>query len=92
MEAARVIWRGTVALSHLATWCSPPGGGKTAVAQFAAGELAAAIAHLAALPEERTALGRAAYARVRETFSFEQMTGLYEDLYDRLCPVKRRDD
>jgi glycosyltransferase involved in cell wall biosynthesis len=54
-------------------------------------ELAEAIAQIAANPEERRALGRSAYTRVRETFSFEQMTELYDDLYFRLCPAKRRD-
>lgn len=40
MEETRLIWRDAVALSHLAVWSSPANGGKTALARFAAGELA----------------------------------------------------
>lgn len=40
MEATRKIWRDLIAQNHLQAWIGPAGSGKTAVATFAAGELA----------------------------------------------------
>ncbi len=42
MKQTRMIWRDIIAASHLAVWSAPGNGGKTALACFAAGELAAA--------------------------------------------------
>ncbi|MDH3461420.1 MAG: hypothetical protein OEM00_10720 [Burkholderiaceae bacterium] len=41
MQQTRLIWRRIIALSHLAVWCSPAGGGKTTIAKLAAAEMAA---------------------------------------------------
>ncbi|MFM9917851.1 MAG: hypothetical protein ACKVOX_18770 [Rhizobacter sp.] len=41
MKETRLIWRGIVAMSHLSVWSAPGNGGKTSLAKFAAGELAA---------------------------------------------------
>jgi hypothetical protein len=43
MEATRMIWRDIIASSHLSVWSAPGNGGKTSIAKFAAGELAAAF-------------------------------------------------
>lgn len=40
MKATRMIWRDTIAASHLSVWSAPGNGGKTTIAKFAAGELA----------------------------------------------------
>ncbi|HEY2036583.1 MAG TPA: glycosyltransferase [Steroidobacteraceae bacterium] len=59
---------------------------------FASGDVAAAAAQLRRLierPELRRALGGAAAARVRGTFSIEAMLQGYEELYRRLWRQKR---
>ena len=34
MKATRLIWRDTIALSHLSVWSAPGNGGKTTMARF----------------------------------------------------------
>lgn len=41
MAETRMIWRDLIAETHLGVWSAPANGGKTTVAKFAAGELAA---------------------------------------------------
>lgn len=41
MKETRLIWRDIIAMSHLSVWSAPGNGGKTSLAKFAAGELAA---------------------------------------------------
>ena len=43
MQATRLIWREKIAFGHAAVWSAPANGGKTALAKFAASELANAF-------------------------------------------------
>lgn len=52
MEATRIIWRDAIALGHLGVWCSAANGGKSALARFAAGELAHREYHVLYLNED----------------------------------------